>query len=165
MTELITTKEAASILKCSPCTVHRYVQNGKLHPDQKVEGKYFFEREKILSFTRPVQIMGNSRNRPNFNPRSSYGLEKSDLMGIIDKWQVNSQDTSSADVEIGIYTEKIMRLETKIKQISADDPNFKNMRCTLLKLVGERRKLLHYLEISDYSRYRKAIALLKKKEG
>ena len=162
MTELITTKEAASILKCSPCTVHRYVQNGKLHPDQKVEGKYFFEREKILSFTRPVQIMGNSRNRPNFNPRSSYGLEKSDLKGIIDKWQVNSQDTSSADVEIGIYTEKIKHLEVKLRQISTEDPNFKHMRYKLLWHVGERRKLLHYLQISDYGRYRKAIALLKK---
>ena len=160
MSELITTKEAASILNCAPCTVHKYVKKGRLIPDQRVEGQYFFEKEKILNFTRPISKSNN--NRPNFKIRAGHGLDRLDLMGIIDKWQVNSKDTSSADVEIGIYTEKIKRLEIDIKRVSTEDPTFKNMRYTLLRHVGERRKLLHYLEISDYGRYRKALSLMEK---
>ena len=94
--------------------------------------------------------------------RSTHGLAQTELMDIIDKWQVNANDNSSADVEIGMHTEKIFQLEDAIKRISREDLEFKNMRYKLLWHLGERRKLLHYLQISDYGRYRKAIALLEK---
>ena len=160
MTELITTKEAASLLRCAPCTVHTYVRKGRLLPDQRIDGAYRFEREKILRFTRPSPM--KNINRPNFKTRSSHGLPEAEMMDIIEKWQINSRDTSSADVEIGVHTEKILRIESELRRIPTEDPDFKNMRYKLLWHLGERRKLLHYLEISNYGRYRKAIALLEK---
>ena len=158
MTELITTKEAASILKCATSTIQKYVRKRKLLPDKKDGSGYLFKREKILSFTKPV----SPQNRPSSKMRSTHGLAQTELMDIIDKWQVNANDNSSADVEIGVHTEKIMRLESELRQMPTEDLEFKNMRYKLLWHLGERRKLLHYLQISDYGRYRKAIALLEK---
>ena len=160
MTELITTKEAASLLRCAPTTVNRYVRNSMLSPDKRVANGYLFERQKILRFTRPSPM--KNINRPNFKTRTNHGLPEVEVMAIIEKWQVNSKDKASVDVEIGIHTEKILRLEVKLRQISTEDPDFKDVRYKLLWHVGERRKLLHYLEISNYGRYRKAIALLEK---
>ena len=166
MTELITTKEAASILNRAPLTVKKYIQRGKLFPTQKIGGKNFFDKEKILSFKRTLSSTKSSFKRgirqANFKTKASHGLPEAEMMAIIEKWQINSRDTSSADVEIGVYTEKIMRLEVKLRQIPTEHPDFKNMRYKLLWHVGERRKLLHYLEISNYGRYRKAIAILEK---
>jgi ribosomal protein S15 len=161
MTELLTSKEAATLLKCAETTIHRYVRKGKLLPDKKVANSYFFERQKILGFKRPKPFMKSS-SRPSFKTRENHSLPQSDVMHIIEKWGVNSYDTSSADVQIGVYTEKISRLEIKLRQTPTEDPDFKTMRYSLLWHVGERRKLLHYLEISNYGRYRKAIALLQK---
>jgi hypothetical protein len=48
-----------------------------------------------------------------------------------------------------------------MKRISTTNPGFIDMRYTLLRHVGERRKLLHYLEISDYRRYLRAMDLIR----
>ena len=173
MTELITTKEAAFLLERSIDTINKYVQRKKLAPTQKIGCKYFFEKEIILRFKRTLSAkksppikkkpsLTRSINRPNFKTRTNHGLPEVEMMDIIEKWQVNSRDTSSADVEIGVHTEKIFQIEDAIKRIPTENPDFKLMRYKLLWHVGERRKLLHYLEISDYGRYRRAIALLEK---
>ena len=159
MTELITTKEAASILHCATSTIQTYVRKRRLVPDKKSKGgSYFFAREKILGFRKLV----STHKKTSFNPSSYHGLPEVELMDIIEKWQVNSKDKASADIQIGVYTEKIIRLESELRRIPTEDPEFKQMRYKLLWHVGERRKLLHYLEISNYGRYRKAIALLEK---
>lgn len=97
----------------------------------------------------------------SFNPKHKSPFATQDLADVIDKWQVHSKDTSSADVQIGIYTEKIKQLEVQMRQVAITDPVFKKMRYQLLRHVGERRRLLKYLEISDYTRYRKALEMLK----
>lgn len=97
----------------------------------------------------------------SFNPKHKSPFATHDLADVIDKWQVHSKDTSSADVQIGIYTEKIKQLEVQMRQVAITDPVFKKMRYQLLRHVGERRRLLKYLEISDYTRYRKALEMLK----
>ena len=83
-------------------------------------------------------------------------------MTIIEKWGVNKNDKSSADVEIGIYTERIRIVEEKIKRFSVEDSRFRIMRFKLIRYVAERRKLLHYLKISDYRRYQRAMELIRK---
>ena len=158
MTELITLKEAASILRCAPSSISRYIKSGSLCPEESINGRHFFNKEKVLNFKRPV----TPKDRLNYNQRTSTGLNKSEFMDILEKWQVNSRDTGSADVEIGVYTEKIKRLEIQMKGIATSDAAFKNMRYKLLRYLGERRRLLRYLETSDYGRYRKALALLEK---
>ena len=161
MTELITTKEAAALLKCDPSTVNGYVRKGRLSPAKRIGGKLLFKREVISDFKRPVQMTKN----PRFNGRGQSGLEKSDLLSVVEKWRVNSKDNSSADVQIGIYTEKIIELEKKIKNTPLENPNFRNMRYTLVRHVGERRKLLSYLEMSDFKRYRRAVELIRKESA
>ena len=157
MTELLTTKEAAVLLNCDPSTINRYVRKGKLSPAQRVGAKLFFEKEVIGRFKRPL-ITKN----PNFNRRGQTGLNQSHLKEIIEKWGVNAKDTSSVDIQIGIYTEKILNLEATIKQIPTEGADFRDMRYKLLWHVGERRKLLKYLEMSDFRRYLKAVEMIKR---
>lgn len=158
MTDLITIEEAAHILKCSERTVNRYIQKGKLQPDQKVESKYLIHKEKILNFIRPKP---SSTKNASFQSRPRCSFTEGNFTGVIEKWQIHFKDTSSADVQIGVYTEKIKQLELKLRQMPTEDPDFKKIRYNLLKCVGERRRLLKYLQVSDYRRYIKAINLLK----
>ena len=124
----------------------------------EVNGRSYFKKERILNFSpRGAHI----RNRPSFNRHTGSGLNNADLSDIVEKWRVNSRDSASADVQIGIYTEKIRKLEIEMKRISTTNPDFVTMRYTLLRHVGERRKLLHYLEISDYRRYLRAMDLIR----
>ena len=67
--------------------------------------------------------------------------------------------------EIGIHTEKIGQLERDMKGVSYEDPLFANMSTLLIKHVCERRRLLNYLQISDYRRYRRAVALIESGEA
>ena len=158
MTELIITKEAISILGCSASIFKGYLRRGNLSPDKKSNGRSYFKKEKIMNF---IKQSNKPRSRPNFNQHSSSGIEKSAIADIVEKWRVNSRDSASADVQIGLYTEKIRQLEIEMKRISTNNPDFINMRYTLLRNVGERRKLLHYLEISDYRRYLRAMDLIR----
>ena len=159
MTELVGTKEAISMLGCTPGIFKGYIRRGNLSPDKKAKGKSYFKKEKLLNFNPPSP----TKHKKSVVHRSrSSGLERTDLADIVEKWRVNSRDTSSADVQIGIYTEKIKDLEDRIRETCSNDESFKHMRYTLLQHVGERRKLLHYLEISDYGRYRRAMELINK---
>jgi len=158
MTALITTKEAISILGCTLGIFKGYIRRGNLSADKKVKGRSYFKKERLLNFSpRGAHI----RNRPSFNRHTGSGLNNANLSDVIEKWRVNSRDNSSADVQIGIYTEKIRKLEIEMKRISMTNPDFVTMRYTLLRHVGERRKLLHYLEISDYRRYLRAMDLIR----
>lgn len=175
MMELITTKEAAFLLKCDPSTINSYVRKGRLKTAQD-GSKRLFERDTILNFKRPTLIqiqktrknfsIKRQRSNPNFNRNihsqniPSVGLDKSDFKKIVEKWRVNIKDNSSADIQIGIYTEKIIQLEKAMKNLSIEDPTLRKMRYILLRHVGERRKLLHYLKISDFKRYRRALKLI-----
>lgn len=158
MTELITTKEAADILRCTERTVNRYIQNNQLQPDQKVDNTYLIDKEKILSFARPKP---SSTKNSTFQSRTKHFFPGENFTHVIEKWQIHFKDTSSADVQIGVYTEKIKQLEIELRQIPTEDPDFKKMRYNLLKCLGERRRLLNYLQMSDYRRYRKVLNLLK----
>ena len=159
MTELVGTKEAISILGCSASIFKGYIRRGNLSPDKKANGRSYFKKEKILNFN-PLSPIKQKKSVVH-RGRSS-GLKRTDMADIVEKWRVNSRDNSSADVQIGIYTEKIKDLEDRIRETCSSDESFKHMRYTLLRHVGERRKLLHYLESSDYGRYRRAMELINK---
>ena len=157
MTDLLTTKEAMSILGCTLSTFRHYVSRGLLCPFKKQQGKNYFDKDTIESFKPSDSPMKGLVPR-----RLSSGLDPSVVMTIIQKWRVNSRDNSSADVQIGVYTEKIRLLEGKISRLPIEDIEFRGMRFKLLVYVAERRKLLRYLEISDYRRYRRAMELIRK---
>lgn len=69
-------------------------------------------------------------------------LDKQKKVRIIKKYRVHETDTGSPQVQIAILTEEIKELTEHLKQHKHD---FSSRR-GLLKKVGERRKLLKYLQ-------------------
>jgi ribosomal protein S15 len=152
---LINTEQAINMLGCSKHAFKGYLARGSLYPCKKAGGRNLFSEESIKNFTRPMQ--SNALNRKFPHKKSSASP---DMKDVINKWRTSSHDTSSADVQIGIYTERIQQLEMDMKGVSYDDPLFANMRSLLIKCVFERRRLLNYLQVSDYVRYRRAMAFI-----
>ena len=65
-------------------------------------------------------------------------------------------DTGSAEVQIALLTERIRQLTDHLRSFPKDH----HSRRGLLKLVGQRRRLLAYLVRKDNARYREVIARL-----
>ena len=68
----------------------------------------------------------------------------------------NDGDTGSPEVQVAVLTERIKGLTGHLKSFPKDN----HSRRGLLKLVGQRRRLLAYLIKKDNSRYRAVIARL-----
>ena len=64
-------------------------------------------------------------------------------------------DTGSPEVQIAILTARINELNEHLKVHKND----KHSQRGLLKMVGQRRRLLHYLQHKDIERYRAAVAV------
>jgi small subunit ribosomal protein S15 len=84
-------------------------------------------------------------------------LDKGTKEEITKKFQLHEKDTGSADVQIAILTERIAELTEHLKRAPKDH----NSRLSLLKLVGQRRRLLDYLNSTDTKRYQSLITKLK----
>ncbi len=72
---------------------------------------------------------------------------------IIQKFRVHESDTGSPEVQVALLTERITYLTEHFKVHKKDF----HSRRGLLKLVGQRRRLLDYLKSKDVERYRKLI--------
>ena len=83
-------------------------------------------------------------------------LDKGTKEEITKKFQLHEKDTGSADVQIALLTEKIIELTEHLSRAPKDHKN----RLALLKLVGQRRRLLDYLNSTDTSRYQSLITKL-----
>jgi len=68
----------------------------------------------------------------------------------------SASDTGTAEVQIAIFSQRIINLTEHLKNHSKDH----STRRGLLRLVGKRRRLLNYLIENDIERYRKIIAEL-----
>ncbi len=80
-------------------------------------------------------------------------LEKEKKKEIISKYRLNEKDTGSPEVQIALLTERINYLTEHLKTHKKDH----HSRRGLLKMVGQRRRLLDYLESKDRKRYEKII--------
>lgn len=78
---------------------------------------------------------------------------------IISKFKTHATDTGSAEVQIAILTEEIKDLTKHLQQHKHDHSS----RRGLLKKVGERRRLIRYLECDNQESYKKIIETLKLK--
>ena len=76
--------------------------------------------------------------------------KKAELAGM---FGTNDQDTGRTEVQIAILTERIKELTDHSKR----HPKDHNSRRGLLKLVGQRRRLLNYLVRGDMDRYRSIV--------
>ena len=151
----LTTQNVAEILGVLPRTVTNYVKSGKLSPCHRGKfGKLYFEEEAVLSF----KIKNNTKKSGSQFPSHNRPPKRTDYeMKIIKEWQVQSQDVSSVDVQIGLLTHKIEGIEEKLIFLQKDEMSFRLVRIHLLKLLNERRKSLDFLRSTDTTRYKKAI--------
>ncbi len=77
-------------------------------------------------------------------------LTKEKKEEIIKEFQQAEGDTGSPEVQIALLTHRINGLIEHLKQHKHDEGS----RRGLLKLVGQRRRLLAYLSRKDYQRYK-----------
>ena len=79
--------------------------------------------------------------------------KKTELIG---KYGREANDTGSAEVQVALLTERINELTEHLRTHVKDH----HSRRGLLKMVGQRRRLLRYLESSDLERYRSLVSEL-----
>ena len=75
---------------------------------------------------------------------------------VIENNRLHDTDTGSPEVQIAILTERINQLTEHLKVHKKDQ----HSRRGLLKMVGQRRRLLDYLQKKDVERYRAILAQL-----
>lgn len=75
---------------------------------------------------------------------------------IIEKYKLHEGDTGSPEVQVAILTERINHLNEHLKVHKKDH----HSRRGLLKMVGQRRGLLNYLQEKDIERYRAIVEKL-----
>ena len=83
-------------------------------------------------------------------------LTKDRKAELIGKYGREANDTGSAEVQVALLTERINELTEHLRSHVKDH----HSRRGLLKLVGQRRRLLRYLESSDLERYRSLVSEL-----
>lgn len=83
-------------------------------------------------------------------------LTKENKEEIVKKYGVHEGDTGSPEVQIALLTARISYLTEHLKEHKKDH----HSRRGLLKMVGQRRRLLNYLNNKDITRYREIIAQL-----
>ncbi len=83
-------------------------------------------------------------------------LAKDAKSAIVDEYATHEGDTGSSEVQIALLTERIKSLTEHLRSYPKDN----HSRRGLLKLVGQRRRLLAYLVRNDVDRYRSVIGSL-----
>jgi len=84
------------------------------------------------------------------------GLDTEQKREIIDRFRLHEADTGSPEVQVAILSERINYLTDHFKSHAKDH----HSRRGLIKLVGQRRRLLNFLKSKDIERYRTLIEQL-----
>ncbi len=87
-------------------------------------------------------------------------LEKKIKEKIIKEFATHKNDTGSPQVQIALLTEEIKQLTRHLQEHKHD---FSSRR-GLLRKIGQRRRLLKYLQLEQPSAYKKLIEKLKLKK-
>lgn len=87
-------------------------------------------------------------------------LSKKEKDNLIRKYQVHKDDTGSPEVQIAILSKEIDQVSEHLKIHRKDN----HSRRGLLKMVGNRRRLLRFLKSEDAKRYDKIVEKLKLKK-
>ncbi len=83
-------------------------------------------------------------------------LSRTQKTALIENFRTHETDTGSPEVQIAILSERISYLTEHFKGHQKDH----HSRRGLLKIVGQRRRLLDYLKKKDIERYRTLIEQL-----
>ena len=83
-------------------------------------------------------------------------MDKGKKTNIINEFELHEGDTGSTEVQVALLTERINQLTGHM----ADNRHDYSSQRGLLKLVGQRRRLLTYLSKQDVGRYHSLITRL-----
>lgn len=83
-------------------------------------------------------------------------IRKENKTAVIEANRTHPTDTGSPEVQVAILTERIRELTEHLKVHTHDN----HSRRGLLKMVGQRRSMLAYLQKKDVERYRTLIKKL-----
>ena len=83
-------------------------------------------------------------------------MDQSERSAVIEKYRTHEGDSGSSEVQIALLTARITELTEHLREHNHDHSS----RRGLLKMVGQRRRLLNYLNGEDVNRYREIIGKL-----
>ena len=83
-------------------------------------------------------------------------IEQEKKQATVHQFQLHEKDSGSTEVQVALLTERINQMTEHFKVHEHDH----HSRRGLLKLVGQRRRLLTYLSNTDVKRYRQLISKL-----
>ncbi len=83
-------------------------------------------------------------------------LTKDEKTSIIEKFQLDKNDTGSIEVQVALLTKRINDLNDHLAVHKHDYHSNRG----LLKMVGQRKSLLNYLAKNDVQRYRELVKKL-----
>ena len=75
---------------------------------------------------------------------------------VVDKYGKDDKDTGSSAVQVALLTKRIEELSQHLQSHKKDH----HSRRGLLMMVGKRKRLLSYIEKTDYEGYKELIASL-----
>jgi small subunit ribosomal protein S15 len=84
------------------------------------------------------------------------GIAPQQKQGVIAQFKLHQADTGSPEVQVALLSQRIEYLTEHFKIHVKDH----HSRRGLLRLVGQRRRLLDYLKKNDYERYQSLIQRL-----
>lgn len=80
-------------------------------------------------------------------------LSKQEIATVVARFGKGEKDTGASEVQVALLTERINQLTEHCKQFKKD----KSGQRGLLMLVGQRRRMLKYIQHTDLARYRTLI--------
>lgn len=83
-------------------------------------------------------------------------LGKEEKQAIIEGYRLHQSDTGSPEVQVALLTRRINQLVEHLRKHRLDQ----HSRRGLVKLVGQRRRHLSYLDAKDTKRYRNMVSRL-----
>jgi small subunit ribosomal protein S15 len=96
-------------------------------------------------------------NKTNLYPQEAImALDAAKKQEIVSKFGKNETDTGSSEVQIALLSARITELTEHLKTFKKDHAS----RLGLLKLVGQRRRLMRYLKRTNRESYLKTIEAL-----
>jgi small subunit ribosomal protein S15 len=84
------------------------------------------------------------------------GIAQPQRQEVVERFRRHGTDTGSPEVQIALLSQRIEHLTGHFKTHVKDH----HSRRGLLKLVGQRRRLLDYLKDNDFERYQNLIERL-----
>ena len=109
-----------------------------------------------LHFTKPRPGLWVSKKLYLSKGEIPNMIRKEDKTAVIEANRTHATDTGSPEVQVAILTARIKELTEHLKVHKKDN----HSRRGLLKMVGQRRSMLAYLQKKDINRYRALIAKL-----